>query len=249
MKPLSTSTDYRSEHLAIGLSRCTLAFTVFSVDSLGRGKVNCNPVMSQASDRRIPGLELKGDLTYTIRGHPVWRVTCEACSLTLRSELVVGMDVPSLTLRFNQKTNHATLLGMMDPGERRMSLPCVLHMPDMGSLRITCNTPGVKLDYDARRWVEPAPFVDIAFPPAKAGHPHVEYRMEVIAIHPPLSHHADNRFMMGFGATGSAYSRSIHACRCWRTIHPAMRVRLPFSNIPRLHSTRHRWLTDWPAST
>ena len=192
-------TDYQSKHLAIGLSRNSPAFTTFSVDSLGRGRLDCNPVMGGGtSDTLVPGLELKDDLTYTIDGYPVWRVTCDECSLILRSEFVPEVEIPPFTLRFNQKTNHATLLGMMEPGDRLMSMPCVLHMPDMGSLRITCNTPGVKLDYDSRRWVEPGPFVDIAFPPANVANPHVEYRLNVVAIHPQLPRHANKPLYDGF---------------------------------------------------
>ena len=73
----------------------------------------------------------------------------------------------------------------MQPGERRVALPCVLHLPDRGSARVTCNVPGAKLDYDARRFISP-PFVRIAFPPATREHPLVEYELEVTAIYPPL---------------------------------------------------------------
>ena len=66
-----------------------------------------------------------------------------------------------------------------------MALPCVLHLPDMGSVRITGSAPGLMLDYDARRCVK-TPFVRIAFPPATAQQRHVEYRFEVVAIYPPL---------------------------------------------------------------
>ena len=197
-KPSPNPTDFESKHLAIGLSRSAPAFTTLSVDSLGRGRLDCNPVMDGASGTQVPGLELKDDLTYTMDGYPVWRVICDERSLILRSEFVPELEVPHFNLTFNQKTNHATLLGMMEPGDRRMSVPCVLHMPDMGSLRITCNTPGVSLDYDARRWVEPAPFVEIAFPPASAGATCIEYRMDVVAIHPALPAHADTALYDGF---------------------------------------------------
>lgn len=197
-EPSLTRSSFCSKHLAIGLSHRTPAFTAFSVDSLGRGKLGCNPVLEETPDIKVPGLELRDDLTYTIHGQPVWSVICEDGSLTLISEHVPGADIPSFALCFNQKTNHATLLGRMRPGDRRMSLPCVLHLPDMGSLRITCNIPGVKLDYDSRRWVEPGPFVDIAFPAANAANPRVEYHLEVVAIHPHLPRDADKPRYDGF---------------------------------------------------
>ena len=174
--------DYRSEHLSVGLSRTTAAFTAFAVDSLGQGKLDENPVLAGAS--AIAGLELDGQI-YRLNGKPAWRIAWSEKTLTLISDPNTGTEAPPFTLTFHQKLNHATLLGMMKPGERRMSLPCVLHLPGMGSLRITCNAPGASLDYDARRRVEP-PFVRIAFPPAAVDDEPVEYRLEVVTIHPHL---------------------------------------------------------------
>ena len=96
--------------------------------------------------------------------------------------LAVGVEAPAFALMFDQKSNHATLLGVMKPEDSRVVLPCVLHLPDMGTLRIT--GPGA-LDYDASRRTKPA-FVRIAFPPATAERRRVEYRLEVTAIYPKL---------------------------------------------------------------
>jgi hypothetical protein len=197
--------DFQSSHLAIGLARTQPAFTYFAVDSLGQGKLAANPVQPVASAAAVPGLELKDRSTYLLNEKPVWRVTCEGKVLTLRSEHVAGAEAPPFTLTFNQRANHATLLGLMAPGERRMSLPCLLHLPDLGTLRITSRTPGLKLDYDARRWKKmpaalavhpshaaevpapfPLPFVHVAFPAATAAQGSVEYRLEVVSIHPSL---------------------------------------------------------------
>jgi len=167
--------DFQSKHLAVGLSRSAPAFSVFSVDSLGQGKLDQNPVLAETNG--VAGLELDGR-TYKLNGKPVWRVTWSERTLILRSDYVDG--APPFTLAFNQKANHATLLGLMKPGERQMSLPCVLHLPDMGTLRITGTG---KLDYDARRFAKP-PFVRVAFPAATAQQRRVEYRLEVTAIHP-----------------------------------------------------------------
>ena len=172
--------DFHSKHLAIGLSRNAPGFSVFAVDSLGQGKLDQNPAI--ADEAAMTGLELEGRFTYKLNGKPVWRITCEERALTLRSDFAAGVEAPPIVLTFNQKANHATLLGLMKPGERQMSLPCVLHLPDMGSLRITGKG---KLDYDARRRVKPA-FVRVAFPAATSTSSHVEYRLEVSAIHPKL---------------------------------------------------------------
>ena len=176
----ASQVDFQSKYLAIGLSRNTPAFSALAVDSLGQGKLDQNPVL--AVTNTVPGLELERGFTYQLKGKPVWQIKCGEKSLTLRSDYATGVEPPPFVLMFNQKANHATLLGLMKPGDRQMNLPCVLHLPDMGSLRITGKG---KLDYDARRFVQPS-FVRIAFPPATAQQRHVEYRLEVAAIYPKL---------------------------------------------------------------
>jgi hypothetical protein len=190
----SAAPDFQSRHLAVGLSRSAPAFAFFSVDSLGRGALAQNPALSQTN--AVAGLALDGR-TYTLGGKPVWTAAWDEKSLTLRSEAAGGVAAPPFTLTIDQKANHATLLGLMKPGERRMSLPCVLHLPGMGTLRITCDAAGATLDYDARRRVKPS-FVHMAFPPAAAGSKGVEYRLEVVTIHPDLPGIAGNPLYDGF---------------------------------------------------
>ena len=186
--------DFQSKHLAVGLSTAAPSFAVFSLDSLGRGALAQNPVL--ADTNAVAGLALDGR-TYTLGGRPVWTVTYTESALTLRSETVEGVAMPPFTLTIDQKANHATLLGLMKPGGRRMSLPCLLHLPGMGTLRITCDAAGASLDYDARRRVKP-PYVRIAFPPAAAGSKGIEYRLEVVSIHPDLPGIAGNPLYDGF---------------------------------------------------
>jgi hypothetical protein len=189
--------DFQSKHYAVGLAPECPAFSWFAVDSLGQGKLTQNPVLAETNAVAAPGLKRAGQFTYTLDDQTVWRVACDEQRLTLRSDYFAGGELPPFTLTFNQKANHATLLGMMSPGERRMALPCVLHLPDMGSVRITCNVPGVKLDYDARRHVA-TPFVHIAFPAATARQPHIEYHFEVVAIYPQLPGIEGNALYDGF---------------------------------------------------
>jgi len=180
---IAAGPDFQSKYLAVGLARKAPAFDMFAVDSLGQGKLEQNS--ASAETNATPGLTIEDRSTYTLNGRPVWRVNGDEMTLTLCSESASGTEAPPFTLTFDQKRNHATLLGLMKPGERQVNLPCVLHLPDLGTLRITCNVRGAKLDYDARRFVK-TPFVRIAFPPATVRQPHVEYRLEVVTIHPRL---------------------------------------------------------------
>ena len=190
--------DYQSRHLAIGWSRTAPAFSVFAVDSLGQGKLAQNPVLAETNPPVLQGEELAQNKFVYKRGQTsVWAGECGGQAITLRSDYAPGVETPPFTLTFNQKLNHATLLGLMLPGELRMALPCVLHLPDMGTVRITCNVPGAKLDYDARRRAKPA-FVRVAFPPATARQPRVEYHFEVVAIYPHLPGIENNPLYDGF---------------------------------------------------
>lgn len=183
--------DFTSSHLAIGLSRTAPAFAFFSVDSLGRGALAQNPVLPETN--AVAGLALDGT-TYTLGGKAAWTVVWDEKSLTLRSEAAGGVAMPPFTLTIDQKANHATLLGLMKPGERRMGLPCLLHLPGLGTLRVTGEGT---LDYDARRRVKPS-FVHIAFPAATAERPRIEYRLEVVRIHPEIAGLEKNARYDGF---------------------------------------------------
>lgn len=185
--------DFASRYYAIGLSRPTPAFTAFALDSLGRGEVQANPVLAENATNTAWrfATPTAGHFVYRLKAAPdhappAWEVLCRENKLILRSHFGGDTNPPPFRLAFNQKARHATLLGLMRPGERCTALPCVLHLPDMGSARVTCNVPGAKLDYDARRYV-PMPFVSVAFPAATSGHPLVEYELAVTAIYPHVT--------------------------------------------------------------
>jgi hypothetical protein len=189
---LAGTTDFESQYYSLALSRTTPAFASFVVDSLGRGRLGANPVLLESAGQERLRFESPagGEFAYftertSSSRKPAWSIICKEKIITLRSEFSASEPLLPLVLTFNQKSNHATLLGLMKPGDRRMLLPCVLHLPDMGSCRITGNRPGLALDYDARRFVKPA-FVRVAFPPATAAWPRVEYRLEIAAIFPKV---------------------------------------------------------------
>jgi len=197
---------FRSASLAVGFRAGAPAFAFFSVDALGRANLGENPVLDEPAAPSPLKLVRGGGTTFTyaVPGgagdgapRPVWTAVCADRSLTLRSNYVPGVEAPPFVLAFDQKANHATLLGLMKEGDRRMALPCVLHLPDRGSVRIMADSPGAMLDYDARRYVK-TPFVRIAFPGATADRPRVTYTLEVAEIHPDLPGIAAERRYDGF---------------------------------------------------
>lgn len=188
--------DVRSAFLALGLSRERAAAAFLAVDSLGGGRLDGNPVLGEDPEpptAAYPALRLEAagrNRFVYFAGPPdrqksAWTVSVTERRIVLRSESWPGVEPGPFVLVFDQKANHATLLGRMKPGEKRVALPCVLHLPDRGSLRITSKAGGAALDYDARRYVK-TPYVRIAFPPATAARPRVVYELEVAAIHPRL---------------------------------------------------------------
>jgi hypothetical protein len=196
--------DYQSAYLAIGLSPAAPAFRYFSIDALGNGALGENPILKEAPAPTASPLKFEannaGTFTYTAAaagGKPAWTVVCSEQKIVLRSEYAGGVEAPAFVLAFDQKANHATLLGLMKEGDRRMSLPCVLHMPDRGSIRISADMPGALLDYDARRYTK-VPFVRIAFPAATAARPNIEYALDIAAIYPNLPGIASQRRYDGF---------------------------------------------------
>jgi len=202
--PQTEGPDFRSAFIAAGLSPRAPSFRIFSIDALGRGKLGWNPVLKEDSQGGVFRLEAKGGgaFAYTARaadGHhaAVWTVVYSEKKIILRSEFAAGADRSPFLLAFDQRSNHATLLGLMKPGERRMALPCVLHLPDMGSVRITANTAGAVLEYNARRYVK-TPFVRIAFPAAAADRRRIEYTLEIAEIHPDIPGIVSKQLFDGF---------------------------------------------------
>lgn len=188
-----SATEFRSKFLAIGIASNTPAFNLFSVDSLGQGKLTQNPLL-QATNT-ITGLELDGQ-TYKLNGKSIWQVECSDQKLILRSDSIAGVEIPPFVLAFNQTLNHATLLGMMEPEGQIMNLPCVLHLPDMGSVRITGQG---KIHYTASRDVKHQPaYVRVAFLPATPQQTRVEYKLEVTTIHPNFPGIENNPLYDGF---------------------------------------------------
>jgi hypothetical protein len=185
--------DFQSPYLAVGFDRHSPEFSFFAVDGLGEGKLSYDPVLPTAQTNSTVQFfqTATNRFGWTLSGPDgksvtAWEIVCEAKSLAFISRLGSATHLPPLILQFDQKANHATLLGLMNPDERRMELPCVLHLPDKGSMRITSSVPTIKLNYDARRRQVPRGFVRIGFPPATPEHPLVKYQLDVAAIYPRL---------------------------------------------------------------
>lgn len=198
--------DYRSDYLAVGLAPNTPAFASFSVDSLGRGERLENVILGEKLP--VGDSTLKkgkgGSFSYLRRlkdGREVvvWQVETLPQRIVLRSRYFSGVtNAPPFRLLIDQKKNHATLLGhLLADTKRRVSTPCVLHLPDKGTFRITASVTNAALDYDAMRR-QPENFVRVDFLPATKEQGVVEYFLDVTLIHPELAGLTNNPVYDGY---------------------------------------------------
>ncbi|GAA4304643.1 hypothetical protein [Compostibacter hankyongensis] len=177
---------YASPYLRLQLMRDRPAFSFFSTDSLGGGQLSVSPLMKAAPSQgaayqsRVTGGEIayftgagKSDIA-------VWTCSMQPKSFSLRTR-TDGTHAEPFAVTFSQKANHCTVLGTMS-GDKQVKFPCVLHFPGMGTFRVFCSDPDIRLFYNAE--LTEQPFVQIALPAADAGHPDITYRFDSVAIFP-----------------------------------------------------------------
>jgi len=159
-----------------------------SVDSLQRGEFRPSPLIaSPALPEPYTLTEDGGWVVYSPVAdpkHPAWEMRCDGDGLRLRTIYNSRAAPRDLLLKFDPDVTHATLLGHVT-ASGDIAVPALLHLPGMGSLRIY--TPGnssAALHYDARR--NPARFVTVSFPAARAPRSQIEYRLQTAAIFPAI---------------------------------------------------------------
>ena len=187
--------QYQSPYLRVEFAPDQPAFLVLTVDSLGKGKLGSNP-LTPPGKPGTPYQVRRAGTTVEYRpaaaspaAPPAWTFQCSPRQIHLRSHFTAGNPPPALVLNFNPHLNHATLLGLIND-DSSVRLPALLHLPDLGTFRITSGAgKGVNLGYDAFRYHRPTQGVDyvrVTFPAATAALPEIDYNLEVVDIFPPL---------------------------------------------------------------
>lgn len=176
--------EFRSSFIHAQMATDQPSFVVFDVDSLGKEKTNGNVMLPLEGVSEQFAASREGQIVKYRRsgntGYPNWEFEFGESRFTVRSSKETHEP---LVLRFG---NHATLLGSINDSGA-IQLPAVLHFPSHGTLRITTETPGAVVDYDATRGGDNQ--VTITLPSGGRAH-----RFEVAAVYPEFSGAGDSRY-------------------------------------------------------
>jgi hypothetical protein len=180
--------EYASGFYKIQLTDSVPFVKYFSVDALGKAQLANNPIQwekpansSTYELRKISDTEVQ-ICNKKASNIAEWTLKFEDKKFTVQSNYDPGNTLKIIDLRFDKHKNHTTLLGMM-PDKKKTRLPAVLHLPDMGTFRITASIPGSQVNYDASR-KKGASFISVSLPAASVQHPSLTYTFEVTSIYP-----------------------------------------------------------------
>ena len=162
----------------------------FSIDSLGKNDLANNFILSQPFTEKFRSSKIADETHYWLSSQktndlPLWKLRITKSGFSLHSNYNSGNALPFI-LCFEQHENHCTFLGIMKGDEQKISLPGILHFPDHGTLRVTSKDPGIEVTCTSQRFIE-HPFVKIEFPAANRPGRAVDYRFEVVNIHPHIN--------------------------------------------------------------
>ncbi|PST82706.1 hypothetical protein C7T94_08605 [Pedobacter yulinensis] len=190
--PADTGYAFESAYLKLRAHENYPRLTYLATDSLGEGDFLTNSLL-RLPEVKEPAFQTKvgGNQISYLGGNqpqPQWSISCHTKTIWITSNRSAGQDHQvSFSIVMAQKANHCTVLGSLD-SQGQMALPCILHFPGMGSLKISCATPGVKIGYDALNDAGRAaanPYVSVTLPPANDDQTRV-YKFESVAIYPAI---------------------------------------------------------------
>jgi len=185
-KPVG-SFEYESGFYKIQLIDSVPFIRYFSVDALGQGKLDHNPVQWQNVDsgayelRKISDSKVK-ICTKNGSAKTLWLLKFEERQFTVISYYTDDQVQQDFDLRFDKNKNHATLLGLMS-GRGKTRLPALLHLPDMGTFRLEADQPDAIVDYDARRY-QGKGHISVKLPGATEKQFSVRYIFNITSIYP-----------------------------------------------------------------
>jgi hypothetical protein len=160
--------------------------SALSIDSLQKSSFRANPLVDPGTQSGQYEVSMRdGWVRYALSSHPdrtVWQMRADGDRLIMRSVFQPEAVPQDITWKFDPNVTHSTLLGHVT-ASGDIALPALIHLPGMGSMRISVSgNDAAVLHYDARR--APDQFVKVVFPAANAAHPTLEYTLQTVAIYP-----------------------------------------------------------------
>ncbi|HPO14098.1 MAG TPA: GH116 family glycosyl hydrolase [Candidatus Hydrogenedentes bacterium] len=193
--------EYASRYYKIQVTNVAPFIRYFSVDSLGAGKLDHNPIQwKPAKDTSMYVLRKVSDTEVEILGKDAsgaadWVFTFDEKQFTVTSKYRNGDAGSGVDFRFAKQENHATLLGLM--ADRNITqLPAVLHLPDMGSFQLRSDPPDATVHYTASR-KKGENYISVVLPPASAPQGNVRYTFTAVDIYPKFDG-VDQEHLAGF---------------------------------------------------
>ncbi|MCK9640289.1 MAG: GDSL-type esterase/lipase family protein [Prolixibacteraceae bacterium] len=177
------------------------------VDSLGKGKEMVNPLLiGESVIKKYKSTVSEKSISYHPESQeedsdPAWNLSFSDKSIQIISKKTEDSEPFNFTV--NQEINHTTVLGVMKE-RNKVILPCLIHLPDMGTFRVTSNVSGLELFTDARRANSEVKgklehnFVSISFPPASDEHPLITYQLDIVSIYPDGTANKNDLIYDGF---------------------------------------------------
>jgi hypothetical protein len=180
--------DQQTASIKVSFDAHRPGLSALSIDSLRKGSFRPNPLIDPGAQAIPYSVSIQdGWVRYAFPSHAdriAWQMRTDGDRLVMRSMFQADAAPQDITLRFDPNVAHATLLGRVTPSGD-IALPAVLHLPGMGSMRISVSgNNSAMLHYDARR--APEQFVKVVFPAATAQHSTVEYSLQTAAIYPAV---------------------------------------------------------------
>lgn len=189
------SFKYQSDFMRVELARDQPTFVALTVDSLGKRKLDKNPVkLPPPTTEKYRARHIGSRIEYhfskqSVNALPAWSFEISTKKIRIRSHYLKNNSSSPLILNFNPEVNHTTLLGLTNDNGS-VNLPAILHFPDLGTFRISSNSAlPIALSYDVKKHPEQQrneDYIRVTFPPASAANQKIEYTLEVVAIYPKI---------------------------------------------------------------
>ena len=201
---------FASGSMVAELSTNAPEFAELRIDGLGLGKRGANlfqPLRANGYSASVarPGEAHRVEYRMSKQkpeDEPAWAVELSNRKILLISHWSEDLALEPLAFRFDLAKCYSTVLGLTwEDGD--LSLPCLMHCPGQGSMRLTANfAEGVGLGYHAgqRSTLANVPesvglSATLTFPPATGARKRIVYTLDIAAIYPQLPGVAnDSRF-------------------------------------------------------